>query len=115
MQDALRALEMPRFTRRYPVVLETLMKQMLSMVHVSTSAAGTDDAAASSTSSTTSALVLIVQQPTTLAALAVPIELTVQATPSHTACQTPDPAPAGSCRADLSMAALVATMQVLLV
>jgi hypothetical protein len=35
LQDALRALEMPRFTRRYPVVLETLMKQMLSMVHVS--------------------------------------------------------------------------------
>ncbi|WIA19969.1 hypothetical protein OEZ85_005847 [Tetradesmus obliquus] len=31
--DALRALEMPRFTRRYPVVLETLMKQMLAMVH----------------------------------------------------------------------------------
>jgi hypothetical protein len=26
---------MPRFTRRYPVVLETLMKQMLDMVHVS--------------------------------------------------------------------------------
>jgi hypothetical protein len=35
VQDALRALEMPRFTRRYPVVLETLMKQMLAMVHVS--------------------------------------------------------------------------------
>eukprot|EP00882_Tetradesmus_deserticola_P022679 GHRQ01024617.1.p1 GENE.GHRQ01024617.1~~GHRQ01024617.1.p1 ORF type:complete len:257 (+),score=92.33 GHRQ01024617.1:309-1079(+) len=31
--DALRTLEMPRFTRRYPVVLETLMKQMLAMVH----------------------------------------------------------------------------------
>lgn len=35
MQDALRALEMPRFTRRYPAILETLMKQMLNMVHVS--------------------------------------------------------------------------------
>jgi hypothetical protein len=34
-QDALRNLEMPRFTRRYPAVLETLMKQMLAMVHVS--------------------------------------------------------------------------------
>ena len=34
-QDALRTLEMPRFTRRYPAVLETLMKQMLNMVHVS--------------------------------------------------------------------------------
>eukprot|EP00882_Tetradesmus_deserticola_P023420 GHRQ01025486.1.p1 GENE.GHRQ01025486.1~~GHRQ01025486.1.p1 ORF type:complete len:224 (+),score=73.80 GHRQ01025486.1:304-975(+) len=31
--EALRTLEMPRFTRRYPVVLETLMKQMLAMVH----------------------------------------------------------------------------------
>eukprot|EP00775_Hariotina_reticulata_P007193 gene7193-7407_t len=31
--DALRSLEMPRFTRRYPVVLETLMKQMLNMVY----------------------------------------------------------------------------------
>eukprot|EP00879_Flechtneria_rotunda_P013426 GHRR01014017.1.p1 GENE.GHRR01014017.1~~GHRR01014017.1.p1 ORF type:complete len:601 (+),score=219.05 GHRR01014017.1:188-1990(+) len=30
---ALRNLEMARFTRRYPVVLETLMKQMLSLVH----------------------------------------------------------------------------------
>jgi hypothetical protein len=35
LQDALRSLEMPRFTRRYPVVLETLMKQMLNMVYVS--------------------------------------------------------------------------------
>lgn len=35
LQDALRALEMPRFTRRYPAILETLMKQMLNMVHVS--------------------------------------------------------------------------------
>lgn len=35
LQDALRSLEMARFTRRYPVVLETLMKQMLAMVHVS--------------------------------------------------------------------------------
>lgn len=34
LQDALRSLEMARFTRRYPVVLETLMKQMLAMVHV---------------------------------------------------------------------------------
>jgi hypothetical protein len=25
---------MPRFTRRYPAILETLMKQMLNMVHV---------------------------------------------------------------------------------
>ncbi|KAF8063042.1 viaA [Scenedesmus sp. PABB004] len=32
-QDALRGLEMARFTRRYPVVLETLMKQMLGLVH----------------------------------------------------------------------------------
>lgn len=31
--EALRALEMPRFTRRYPAVLETLMKQMINMVH----------------------------------------------------------------------------------
>lgn len=31
----MRSLEMARFTRRYPVVLETLMKQMLAMVHVS--------------------------------------------------------------------------------
>lgn len=35
LQDALMNLEMPRFTRRYPVVLETLMKQMLQMVYVS--------------------------------------------------------------------------------
>eukprot|EP00879_Flechtneria_rotunda_P026157 GHRR01027867.1.p1 GENE.GHRR01027867.1~~GHRR01027867.1.p1 ORF type:complete len:101 (+),score=24.62 GHRR01027867.1:586-888(+) len=35
LQHALRNLEMARFTRRYPVVLETLMKQMLSLVHVS--------------------------------------------------------------------------------
>jgi hypothetical protein len=39
-QDALRALEMPRFTRRYPAILETLMKQMLNMVHVSDTAGG---------------------------------------------------------------------------
>ncbi|MEW5311330.1 MAG: hypothetical protein WDW38_003056 [Sanguina aurantia] len=30
--DALRTLEMPRFTRRYPAVLNTLMKQMLTLV-----------------------------------------------------------------------------------
>jgi hypothetical protein len=37
-QDALRNLEMPRFTRRYPAVLNTLMKQMLLLVHVSAGA-----------------------------------------------------------------------------
>ncbi|EFJ49849.1 hypothetical protein VOLCADRAFT_120690 [Volvox carteri f. nagariensis] len=31
--DALRNLEMPRFTRRYPAVLDTLMKQMLSLAY----------------------------------------------------------------------------------
>jgi hypothetical protein len=36
LQDALRNLEMPRFTRRYPAVLNTLIKQMLLLVHVST-------------------------------------------------------------------------------
>eukprot|EP00798_Chlamydomonas_sp_ICE-L_P014477 gene14477-20501_t len=30
--DALREMEMPRFTRRYPVILNTLMKQMLTLV-----------------------------------------------------------------------------------
>jgi hypothetical protein len=40
LQDALRALEMPRFTRRYPAILETLMKQMLNMVHVSSMCCG---------------------------------------------------------------------------
>jgi hypothetical protein len=34
LQDALRSLEMPRFTRRYPALLETLMKQMLELVKV---------------------------------------------------------------------------------
>jgi hypothetical protein len=34
-QDALRQLEMARFTRRYPAVLDTLLKQMLGMVAVS--------------------------------------------------------------------------------
>jgi hypothetical protein len=33
-QDALSSLEMARFTRRYPAVLETLMRQMLSLVKV---------------------------------------------------------------------------------
>jgi hypothetical protein len=33
-QDALSKLEMARFTRRYPAVLETLMKQMLMLVKV---------------------------------------------------------------------------------
>ncbi|GIL90546.1 hypothetical protein Vretifemale_18190 [Volvox reticuliferus] len=31
--DALRNLEMPRFTRRYPAVLDTLIKQMLSLAY----------------------------------------------------------------------------------
>ena len=34
LQDMLRSLEMPRFTRRYPVVLDTLMRQMLVLVKV---------------------------------------------------------------------------------
>ncbi len=33
-QDALRNLEMPRFTRRYPAILNTLIKQMLLLVQV---------------------------------------------------------------------------------
>ena len=34
LQDALRTLEMPRFTRRYPAILNTLIKQMLTLVEV---------------------------------------------------------------------------------
>lgn len=30
-QDALRNMEMPRFTRRYPAILDTLIKQMLGL------------------------------------------------------------------------------------
>jgi hypothetical protein len=33
LQEALKELEMPRFTRRYPAVLDTLMRQMLQLVH----------------------------------------------------------------------------------
>lgn len=33
-QSALNSLEMARFTRRYPAVLDTLMRQMLALVHV---------------------------------------------------------------------------------
>ncbi len=35
VQDALKSLEMPRFTRRYPAILDTLMKQMLGLAFVS--------------------------------------------------------------------------------
>lgn len=31
---ALNKMEMPRFTRRYPQLLDPLLKQMLSLVHV---------------------------------------------------------------------------------
>lgn len=31
---ALSKMEMPRFTRRYPQLLDPLLKQMLSLVHV---------------------------------------------------------------------------------
>ncbi len=34
LQEALQNLEMPRFTRRYPAILDTLMKQMLGLVQV---------------------------------------------------------------------------------
>jgi len=33
-QEALQNLEMPRFARRYPAILNTLMKQMLGLVQV---------------------------------------------------------------------------------
>ena len=34
-QEALQTLEMPRFTRRYPAILDTLIRQMLTLVEVS--------------------------------------------------------------------------------
>ena len=33
-QEALQNLEMPRFARRYPAILNTLMRQMLGLVQV---------------------------------------------------------------------------------